>query len=151
MSSRKPCDYGRVAGFVRFQSAIRSPSGRFPGVFGLANGLAREAALSVDDAVWWRAANDRMTAAYVDPSTVDPLCYDPVLHPGARAWFKDDAHALIAMTREYLALLDRYGVAWIELRTADPGEVVYEDDVQAVAVPRTVTAGAQPDPEGWMP
>ncbi len=42
----------------------------------------------------------------------------------------------------YLALLDRYDVAWVELRTTSPGRVTYADDVQIVAVPLTY-------PEHW--
>ncbi|MET3803328.1 hypothetical protein ABIB25_000312 [Nakamurella sp. UYEF19] len=38
--------------------------------------------------------------------------------------------------RGYLDLLDRYGVTWRERRSADPGEPLYEDDVQVVVVPR---------------
>ncbi|UIJ35621.1 hypothetical protein [Allobranchiibius sp. GilTou73] len=39
------------------------------------------------------------------------------------------------MTTDYLRLLDRYDVPWVQLRTAHPGRVVYQDDVQVVAVP----------------
>jgi hypothetical protein len=37
---------------------------------------------------------------------------------------------------EYLALLDRYQVAWVERRDTDPGSIIYEDWAQVVAVPR---------------
>ena len=42
-----------------------------------------------------------------------------------------------APARTYCALLDRYDVAWVELRTAHPGRSVYEDEVQVVAMPFT--------------
>jgi hypothetical protein len=35
----------------------------------------------------------------------------------------------------YLQLLDTHGVECVELRSADPGRVVYEDDVQVVVTP----------------
>jgi hypothetical protein len=55
--------------------------------------------------------------------------------PGAQAWFTSTATPLIGRAREYVVLLERYDVACVERRTAAPGRVVYEDDVQVVAVP----------------
>jgi hypothetical protein len=101
----------------------------------MANGLARAERLSLADAAWLRTANDHATAAYPDPTTLAPDCYDSHSNPGARAWFKSSATDLLAMTRHYLAMLDRYGVGWVELRTSTPGRVTYEDAVQVVAVP----------------
>ena len=127
-------------GLIRFQSAVPSRSGRFPGVFALANALARQGRLSADDLEWWRAANTRLTAAYADPSVVSPDCYDSRINPGARAWFKLPTSTPLSMTREYLSLLDRYGVAWMEVRATTPGRITYEDAVQVVAVPHTYDA-----------
>ncbi|HEY0215401.1 MAG TPA: hypothetical protein VGC57_03295 [Cellulomonas sp.] len=122
---------------IRFQSVVPNRHGRFPGVFALANGLAQAHRLSEEDVRWWRSANDRATAAYPDPERVAPGCYDPHRNPGARSWFRADALDLLEMAREYLGLLDRYGVGWSELRTRTPGRVVYQDAVQVVAVPPT--------------
>nr|WP_076694660.1 hypothetical protein [Tersicoccus sp. Bi-70] len=121
--------------FIRFQSAVPNRRGRHPGLFAMANGLARSDALSVADATWLADANRSMEAAYADPTKLVPSCYDPALHPGARSWFKVDAVRLLRLTEDYLALLDRYDVRWTELRTRHPGRVTYEDDVQVVAVP----------------
>jgi hypothetical protein len=126
-----------VPTFVRFQSAVPNRHGRFPGIFALANGLGRGGLLSPEDHDWWLIENARGDALYTDPSTVDPACYDRAVNPGARAWFKETAHELLAMTADYLRLLDRYRVPWVELRSASPGRIVYEDDVQVVAVPYT--------------
>ncbi|WP_325051479.1 hypothetical protein [Cellulomonas rhizosphaerae] len=81
-----------------------------------------------------RDSNARCDAAYVDPTTVVPDCYDRAANPGARAWFKETADELLELTAGYLDLLDRYGVAWVRLTTDAPGRVTYEDDVQVVAV-----------------
>ncbi|ROS23978.1 hypothetical protein [Cellulomonas sp. PhB150] len=120
--------------FIRFQSATPNARGTFPGVFALANGLARDGRLSDDDRRWLRESNARCDAAYTDPTTVVPECYDRTAHPGARSWFKTTAGHLLDLTAPYLDLLDRYGVAWVRLTTDDPGRVTYEDDVQVVAV-----------------
>lgn len=109
--------------------------GVHPGVFALANGLAAAGNLSAADLDWWRDANIRATHAYVDPTTVRSDCYDPVINPGARSWFKESASVLIEFAGAYLGLLDRHDVPWVELRTSHPGRATYEDDVQLVAVP----------------
>ena len=124
-----------VGDFIRYQSIVPNRRGRFPGVFALVNGLATDSLLSPEDAAWVRSSNDRATAVYPDPTTVVADCYDPVVNPGAGSWFKSSARDLLDLTREYLELLDRYGVRWVELRTTTPGRITYEDDVQVVAVP----------------
>lgn len=124
-----------MPGFVRYQSAVPNRRGAWPGVFGLANGLASDGRLTAEDQAWWAAANARATAAYTDPSTVDPDCYHPVANPGARAWFRHSATELLELTSGYLDLLDRYELPWVELRTSTPGRIVFEDHVQVVAVP----------------
>ncbi|QZQ55628.1 hypothetical protein KZI27_01795 [Curtobacterium sp. TC1] len=121
--------------FVRFQSAVPNRRGRFPGIFALANGLRDAGRLTDTDRRWLAAANERAEGMYVDPSTVEPGCFDEVRNPGARSWFRTDATDLLTMSAEYLDLLDRYGVGWVELRTDRPGRTTYEDDVQIVAVP----------------
>ncbi len=121
--------------YIRFQSAVPNRHGRYPGVFAMANGLARTGLLGPADGEWLRAANAYMNAAYPDPTGSTPDCYDPQTNPGARAWFKGDASSLLEATRGYLRLLDRSGVGWVELRTARPGRIVHEDAVQIVAVP----------------
>lgn len=121
--------------FVRFQSAVPNRRGRFPGIFALANGLRDTGRLTDTDRRWLAAANERAEGMYVDPSTVEPGCFDDIRHPGARSWFRTGAADLLTMSAEYLDLLDRYGVGWVELRTDHPGRTTYEDDVQIVAVP----------------
>lgn len=121
--------------FVRFQSVVPNRHGRFPGVFALANGLGASGRLSAEDQAWLRTSNTRAHEIYTDPSTVERECYDPLSNPWARSWFRSSAGELLTFTSGYLDLLDRYGVGWAELRTRVPGRVVYEDDVQVVAVP----------------
>jgi hypothetical protein len=124
-----------MTAFVRYQSAVPNRRGRFPGVFALANGLRDTGVLTDADRRWLTAANRRADGLYTDPSTVQPECFDEVRNPGARSWFRTDATDLLAMSAAYLDLLDRYDVAWMELRTVHPGRITYEDDVQIVAVP----------------
>lgn len=121
--------------YVRYEAARQNSRGTFPGVFALANGLAHSGALSSDDWRWWRESNDWYDAAYLDPESVDPTVFDRERNPLAACWFKASAEELLARVPGYLALLDRYDVAWVERRSADPGRIVYEDDLQVVVVP----------------
>ncbi|MGW1234329.1 hypothetical protein [Streptomyces californicus] len=132
--------------YVRFQSPDRSPRGHFPGIFALANGLARDGRLTEEQHRFWRAANDWYDAAYTDPSRIDPSVYDPEVNPGAVAWFKASAVHLLDRVPGYLALLAAHQVACERLESADPGRIVYEDEDQVVVVPHGRGARPRPDP-----
>jgi hypothetical protein len=131
---------GCQPGWQAFVSDLRSlrvshthASGRHPGIFALANGLARSDRLSEADWAWWRSNNDWLDAAYPDPAAIDPAPFDGSVH--ASCWFKSTAGHLLARVSGYLDLLDRHQVGWIECRSSDPGRIRYEDDVQVVVVP----------------
>ncbi|MFF8607163.1 hypothetical protein ACF06X_14580 [Streptomyces sp. NPDC015346] len=126
---------GETVQFVRFQSPHRNSRGHFTGVFGLVNNLAREGRLSDDQESFRRSNNRWYDAAYTDPSTVDPTVYDDAINPGAAAWFKPSAVRLLDRVPGYLKILAAHGVDCQVLRSADPGRVIYEDDVQVVVVP----------------
>ncbi|WP_055619926.1 hypothetical protein [Streptomyces sp. JHA19] len=121
--------------YLRFQSPHRNDRGRFTGVFGLVNNLAREGRLSEEQEAFRRLNNKWYDAAYTDPSTVDPTVYDHEVNPGAAAWFKPSATHLLARVPGYLEILAAQGVDCQVLRSTDPGQVVYEDDMQIVVVP----------------
>jgi hypothetical protein len=120
--------------FVRYQAAEPSPRGSHPGIFALANHLAREGHLTSDEYAWWRTNNDWYDAAYQDPGKVEPSIFDRTIHPITSCWFKVTAEHLLARIPGYLRLLDAHGVRWAEVRSDDPGHVIYEDDVQVVVV-----------------
>ncbi|MFF8837397.1 hypothetical protein [Streptomyces sp. NPDC015130] len=121
--------------FVRFQATVRGPRGNFPGIFALANGLAREGRLSEQEYAFWRTNNDWYDTHYPDPSSTDPHVYDHELHPGAAAWFKTTAAHLIDRVAGYLDLLAAHGVECERIESSAPGRIIYEDDVQVVVVP----------------
>ncbi|MEU0162312.1 hypothetical protein ABZ154_26685 [Streptomyces sp. NPDC006261] len=123
-----------VVHYVRFQSPHRNRRGRFTGVFGLINTLAREGRLTEQQEAFRRSNNSWYNAAYTDPSTVDPTVYDHEINPGASAWFKPSATHLLERVPGYLQVLAAHGVDCQLLRSADPGRIIYEDDVQVVVV-----------------
>ncbi|WP_217247275.1 hypothetical protein [Streptomyces sp. AC602_WCS936] len=124
-----------AAQYVRFQSPHRNSRGHFTGVFGLVNNLAREGRLSDAQESFRRSNNSWYDAAYTDPSTVDPTVYDDEINPGAASWFKPSASHLLARVPGYLEILAAHGIDCLAVRSADPGRVIYEDDVQVVVVP----------------
>ncbi len=117
---------------MRWESATPDSRGRHVGIFGLANGLGRRGLLAPADHDWWRSANDWFNSAYVDPNSVASGIF--AAHPSATCWFKTTATHLIERIPPYLALLDRYSVAWRERLSDAPGRVIYEDEVQVVVV-----------------
>ncbi|RKS86114.1 hypothetical protein DEU37_2476 [Microbacterium sp. AG790] len=86
--------------FQRFQSAVPNRHGRFPGVFALVNGLRDEGRLSPRDAAWVGASHRRADALYADPTSIVANCYDPVVNPGARSWFRASATVLTRSPRD---------------------------------------------------
>lgn len=124
------------ASYVRFQGTVRNPRGYLLGVFALVNTLAREGRLTPEQERFRRANNDWYDAAYTNPATVDPTVYDIERNPGAVAWFKSSSHELIARVDGYLEILAVHGVGCERVESADPGDIIYEDADQVVAVPR---------------
>jgi hypothetical protein len=122
---------------IRFQSPAPGKRGVHTGVFGLTNLLGRGGHLSPQEHAVWRAGNDWYDAAYPDPTDVDPSAYDVAVNPQATAWFKDSATHLIERVEPYLVILRAHGVECVRVESADPGRVVYEDDVQVVVVPHS--------------
>ncbi|MEL7486603.1 MAG: hypothetical protein AAGJ87_05210 [Pseudomonadota bacterium] len=55
---------------------------------------------------------------------------------GGVCWFRDDAGAMIDRARRIAALLDQAGVPVTRLRARAPGDIVYRDPWQVVAMPR---------------
>ena len=100
--------------YVRFEGTTVNSRGAKPGVFALANGLAHSGKLSLDDYTLWRESNDWMNAAYTDPSEIDGTLFDRSINPRTECWFRVSADHLLARVHQYLRLLDRYGVGWIE-------------------------------------
>ncbi|MFD0414718.1 hypothetical protein [Streptomyces sp. NPDC127108] len=117
--------------YIRFESPVQHERGVNPGVFFLVNTLAREGKLTPEQRGFWRANNDWYDAAYTTPSAA----YDREANPGAVAWFKTTATHLIERVPGYLDILAAHGVPCRTVRSADPGRIVYEDDVQVVVVP----------------
>lgn len=120
--------------FVRFEGLEKSSKGHGIGVFGLANRLAHSGALSIEDYAWWRTNNDWMNRAYPDPSSKDDSIFNREVHPRVECWFKisNTTEDVLRRTREYLTLLDRYGIVWVERQSSAPGPILYEDDFQIV-------------------
>lgn len=54
-------------------------------------------------------------------------------------WFRDDARDAIAHADTLTALLGECDVPIIRIATAQPGDIVYRDDMQIVAMPRPET------------
>ncbi len=126
---------GLERSYVRFQAAEPNRRGRYPGVFGLVNGLWAAGYLSAQEVRFRRDGNDWFNENLTNPSDVDPRVYDRELHPGAASWFKAGAVSMIERAEGYLAILDAHGVRWERRDSAAPGDIIYDDAEQVVVVP----------------
>jgi hypothetical protein len=126
-------------GYVRFRSPYPSSTGLKIGVFGLVNLLGRRGMLTPDEERSRRENNDWYNTAYPQPGI-----YGPDIDPLAECWFKTSARELVDRVSSYLAILDAHAIAWEEVRTTNPGTILYEDRWQAVAVPTTPPRGTLP-------
>jgi hypothetical protein len=50
-------------------------------------------------------------------------------------WFRDDAQAVVSRAWELIAILRDEGMGVCMRRTREPGQIVYEDDLQIAAIP----------------
>lgn len=121
--------------FVRYQAHVPNRRGIHTGVFGLANALAHKGKLSDIERAAWRAGNDWFNLAYPDPSESNPGVSDSQVNPQAAAWFKETATHLLERIEPYLEMLRQHGVPFVRLVSDNPGQVIYEDEVQVVVVP----------------
>ena len=121
--------------YRRWESAAADSDGTHVGIFGAANRIARAGRLSQEDWLWWRANNDCFDAAYPDPASVIPDLFESAQILPVTCWFKESADHLLERVGGYLHLLDRYGIEWQELRSDDPGQILYEDEWQVVVTP----------------
>ncbi len=137
--------------YVRYQAVVPNGRGTYPGIFALANGLARSGRLSPEDWAAWRDANDRADAAYTDPSTIDASVFSREVNPTAQSWFKATATHLLADVGYYGDLLSRYQIEYEVLTSDDPGTLIYEDEVQIVVVPRPGRADLGPEDDVARP
>jgi hypothetical protein len=134
--------------YVRYQRPTPNARGHHTGIFGLVNGLAHAGALSSAERAFWRKHNDWYEANLTYP---DSRVYDRAVNPLAASWFKTSAFAFLAPIPGYLAILRAHGVYCIEVRSDDPGIVIYEDIHQIVVVPRRpaeTAGGIGPDGSG---
>ena len=121
--------------YVRFQGKGLTRTGDHAGIFGLVNVMGRNGMLTPGEEKFWRENNTWYSAACPDPGQIDPGVFDRAVNPHAAAWFKATASHLIERIPGYLAILDAHHIAWEQLRTSDPGVIIYADDCQVVAIP----------------
>lgn len=117
-------------GYVRWQSPTPNRRGHHPGVFALVNGLRKAGRLSAGEEEFWRAGVVWFDAHMLTPTAAYAQ------HPGATSWFTATATPCLDRIPGYLAVLDRHAVRCVEIRSEDPGTIVYADPLQVVVAAR---------------
>ncbi|MBB5727942.1 hypothetical protein [Sphingomonas prati] len=121
--------------FIRFViSHIDSDSGRRQGLFQAGDDLLGDGCMAEGDAEELRATYGWFKANLAVPTRFS-LSARPHAKAQAISWFRDTAAEHVRRMQSYQRLLQAYGLSVIMLRTARPGYIVYEDDVQVVAYP----------------
>jgi hypothetical protein len=130
-----PSEATPSADYVRYESAVRHPSGGHPGIFAMLRGLRESGRMSEADGALAAELVARSYALHDEP---DATVFETI--PRAISWFvggSERSTALRTLAEDVAALLARYGMATREVRTSDPGRITFADDVQVVAVPPT--------------
>jgi hypothetical protein len=117
---------------IRFSTLANDPdSGRPCRLLVVAHTLRDEGDLSADEhealrtALLWFNEHVPIPTALADPE-----------HRRAISWFKPAAVEALQRMWQLKGLLDAHGHDIDVLRTADPGAVLYQDDLQVIAKPR---------------
>jgi hypothetical protein len=101
------------------------------GIFAAVNTLARRGLLDAEQERFRAETNRWYDANMPLPTDTDPTLYSDE-RPLVAAWFKATSEVHLARIPGYLAILDAHGIEWAELRTSEPGPIVYEDHYQVV-------------------
>lgn len=119
--------------YIRYESCVPNSHGRFPGVFALVNGLARNGTLALEDYSLWKKRNAELDMTYPQPGI-----YQELNDKSLTSWFREEnAQELLTAIKFYIQILDKYGVPWRKVISNNPGEFVYSDQYQVVVRPFT--------------
>ncbi len=80
----------------------------------------------------------RKNLTWLETHLAEPTILERAEHYRAICWFKDTAHEPLKRIWSIKLLLEEYGV-WVDcVKTASPGNVIYQDGWQIAAKPRRV-------------
>ncbi len=115
---------------------IHERSRRAQGLFQTAYRLRDEGAFEEYEREWFEELNAWFCRELHAPKKCEfSQSWPSYDHERAIFWFVDLAHEHIRQMRQLVVLLRHHGVVTRELRSDDPGRVVYEDDHQVAAIP----------------
>lgn len=120
-----------IANYIRFVALMRDPdSHQKSGFFTAAYDLLRSDTLSIFYEVgidhfldWFRYNLD---------APPEKLMED---NPKALCWFKDTANEHISKSRKLIQILQEHGIEIEMLVTRKPGNIIWEDEYQIMAIP----------------
>ena len=115
---------------LRFQTSLRDPdSGRPLGLFRAAGRIEERDRLPPSAKDWLREQlewfNENLIVPHLDPDLWR-----------AQFWFRDSASDCLNRIWDVVWLLRAFEIAVERLKTTEPGEIVYRDDIQIAAIRR---------------
>ena len=121
--------------YVRFTTDERTAHGGvLGGVFAAVAGLRESTELDPVDSIWLADIERWFARALAVPGQLAARrgYREPRI---AVCWFRDAATEHLARATELAALLVRHGVRVHRLESANPGEIVWQDEHQVAAIP----------------
>ncbi len=117
--------------FFRIHVTYAGKTGKPVGLFGACHHLKRAGKLTSDEAKLFEEIDEWYTRRLPEP----PF-YSAGNPRKAITWFKDTpkVRALTEGLSPLISLLEKHDVAYEISRTANPGEVIYEDEFQVATV-----------------
>lgn len=140
-----------MAKFQRFQSNYVGRTGAPVGVFVAVDHLRRVGRLSEEEITCYA-----LTDAWFQENLPNPPFYADGNSIGAVTWFKEQADDMADRLRPLLEMLDAKSVFWECETSADPGEIIYEDQWQVGVIPLSRLAmtplpyPGKPGPNDWF-
>ena len=124
--------------FIRFETARAAPMTR-GATYGLF--LPAYSATRASAAPEWLRGAIREELDWFETNLAVPRRFGVVTRKSARShagvcWFRDDARACIRHADMLAALVEEAGVPLARIVSQTPGDIVWRDDQQVVAIPR---------------
>lgn len=117
--------------YFRIHVTYTGKTGKPVGIFGACHHLKRAGKLSPEEAKVFEDID-----AWYTEVLPEPPFYKDGNPRKAITWFKDtdEVRSLVQKLNPLVDLLTKYGVEHTTSRTADPGEIIYEDAFQVAVI-----------------
>lgn len=121
--------------YIRFETELKfSNSSCVKGIFAAMGYAKRQGSMSLREHIWYIHVANWFNGSLMNPSCFEaPICNS--IRFKAQSWFKLGSTAHLEQSLSVVRLLRRHGIRVNIRLSAEPGNIVYEDELQIVVVP----------------